>query len=864
MMNNSIWDLMSDQMKGIIMFTVESWKGSSIKVLNIEHILHTMIKKNVEIVKKVFDHFNIDINDIKKDIEDSNFMKGFVPNDKRTHPIARVNFDVSIVECIAIATKFISKLGNSNKRVNSEHFFLAMCIAESSKLSVYFSSLGISPEVVKEFILSEDSNNLLNTIDDVKPDDDNSIIDKNSSNNAGVDTMDPEDYEKYQQKQKLSEMRPSNPNKTPTLEELGVNMVERVKNGSIDKVIGRDKETEMLMEILCRKNKRNVLLIGEPGVGKTAIVEGFAINLFKHNVPLKLKDKRLYQLDTVSLVSGTVFRGQFEQRMKMLVEELVNAKNTIVFIDEFHTILGSGNSAGGADISNILKPELSRGNIQVIGATTQDEYQKYILKDKALERRFQVINVSEPSEESALDILTGLRVSYEKYHNVEIDDSALTAAVRLSKQYIPSRYLPDKCIDLIDIASARPQMDSMNIPTEIKDLREEVDRAAFERDEAARNGDAEKRIRMHRKHQELEDKLKKLEDNYYNNLSTTPAIITDQNVAEAVSRLTGIPSNKITESDASKLLNLENNLKEHVIGQDEAISVVTKAVKRARTDLHDRKKPIGCFLFMGPTGVGKTELARRLAVELFGKETNLLKFDMSEYSERYDINKLVGSAPSFIGHDEGGNLTNAIRNNPYSIVLFDEIEKAHKDVYNLFLQIFEDGELTDGKGRKVFFNNSIIIMTSNIGAEKAYNYNGRFGFGEVETSEDKNKAISKIMREEVENRFRPEFLNRLDDIVSFNRLNHEDVRKILDIQIDKLNKRIEYRDMKILLTDNMKDHIIKEGYNEKYGARPINRAIQNTVEDYLADKLLTKEIDDGMKVELDFVDGKIVHSLLTK
>lgn len=858
------WDVLADAMKGIIQMTITYWRDKGIKVLNVEHILHTMIRRNVAIVKRVFEHFDIDIDQVRQDIEDAEFVKDFVPEDKRTISLLKIYFDISIGECISTALKFITKNGHSNKEIGIDHFFLAMCVSDTSKLSIYFTQLGIDPEVVRDFILEDGGAELANTMSDITPDDDNSIIDKNSSNGSATDTMDPEDFAKEQQRQKISEMKPKNPNKTPTLDELGINMLDLVKKGAISKVIGRDKETELLMEILCRKNKRNVLLVGEAGVGKTAIVEGFAINLFKHKVPLCLKDKRLYQLDTASLVAGTVFRGQFEQRCKNLVDELVTAKNTIVFIDEIHTIIGAGNGMGGADVGNILKPELARGTIQLIGATTQDEYEKYLKSDQALERRFQVINVEEPSEEDAINILEGLRPSFEEFHNIRIDDSAIKAAVRLSKQYIPLRYLPDKCIDLIDIAGARPQLKTMDVPEEIENLREELDVTKGEKDAAARAGDAENRIRLYRKQQDIEKKLKAAESNYYDNIQEEVVDVTDSDICDVVSRLTDIPSQKISESDASKLLNLESIIKERLIGQDDAVKTVCKAIRRARTDLHDRKKPIGNFLFLGPTGVGKTEICRQLALELFGKEANLLKFDMSEYTERFDVSKLLGSAPGFVGYDEGGLLTNAIRKNPYSIVLFDEIEKAHKDIYNTFLQILEDGVVTDGKGRKAFFNNAIIVFTGNIGAEKAFNYHGSFGFGTSQTSKDRNEEVMKIIRKEAEDYFRPEFLNRLDDIVVFNQLQHDDVKKIVDLQLDKLNKRIEYRDMKIEITEAMHEHIIDKGYNVKFGARPINRTIQSMIEDNMADKLLLGEYTDGMTIRFDFKNDEIVQSVVEK
>ena len=851
-----VWDILDNDSRGIIQMTTANWKGKR-NLLNSEHILHSLLSVKSRMAIRVLEHYGIDYQEIMEKIEAGDFVADFFPSDKKQMKIIQVMFDVSIGDIISVAYQFVTRNGHNNKLISSDHLFLAMCTAETAKLHVFLERMGVSSNIVQEYIVKNFmTGNLEDSVDDINPDDDDSVVDRGSnSSNAGVDTMDPEDYEREKTKENISRMKNNDPQKTPTLDTFGTNMVEMARKGEISTVIGRDKETEMLIEILCRKNKRNALLIGEPGVGKTAVVEGLALALLNQRVPLKLKGKKLVQLDSAGLVSGTVFRGQFEQRMKTLVEELVNSKNTIVFIDEMHTIMGAGNGAGGADIGNILKPELARGTIQVIGATTQDEYRKYIQKDGALERRFQTIEINEPSAEDAQEILRGLRESFENYHDVQIEESAIKAAVRMSRQYVPGKFLPDKCIDLIDIACARPQIKTMAVPPEIEEMRIKIENTRRKKDSAARDGNTKLSARMYREETALQAELDRMEERYYSSLEKTREKITEENIADVVSRLTGIPAHKITESDAEKLLSLEERIKEKLLGQDEAVSAVCRAVRRSRSGLHDGRRPIGSFLFAGPTGVGKTELARQLTAELFGREDALIKLDMSEYAERYDVTKMFGSGPSFVGYEDGGVLTNAIRKKPYSVVLFDEIEKAHPDVLSILLQILEDGVLKDGQGKTAFFNNSVVIMTSNIGAQKAFNFRGRFGFGEQENESSRNEEIRKIMRSESENYFRPEFLNRIDDIVLFNQLSRENILKIVDLELGRVNSRIAHRNMKIVISDSLRNLIATEGYNEKYGARPIRRTIQSRIEDYVAGKILRGEYVDGDTISLDF-DGE--------
>ena len=855
----AIYDSFSDEMKSIIMRSIEYWKSKNIKTFSTEHLLHTMIKENNSVCMNVLNHFKCNINQIQKDIENDNFEKKI--NNRSSTSAIGINFDESITSCILNATNYSMKENPLDPEVTIQTYFLSMCITPESKLCAYFNDKGISEEVIKDYFIK--NNDIIDKAqelygDEDEDDDENSIIGKGSSDDA-IDTLErPVDGEENNNKDpNITKTKTKSTKKNKILQMFSTDYIENVKKGKIGNIIGRDKEINLLMEILCRKNKRNVMLLGDPGVGKTALVEGLAVEIYNNRVPLPLRNKNLVELDVSSLVAGTRYRGDFEERVKMIMNELISNRNTILFIDEIHTLLGAGGAIGGLDLGNMLKPALARGDIQIVGATTQDEYQKFILTDGALERRFQTIQVREPSLETAEEILYGLKESFENYHNVEFDKSALNAAVRLSEQYVPQRYLPDKCIDIIDQTGARSHMRTKNFPDDIIQLQKELERIIKLKDEAAKKENYGAAQKYHNKELELQTKIEKRENEYFESIKDQKIIITDKEVAEVISSLTEIPTSKLTEDDADRLLNLENILKEKVIGQDNAVSQVCKAIRRARTDMHDKKKPIGNFLFIGPTGTGKTELCRQLALELFGKEENLLKFDMSEYSEKFDISKLLGSAPGFVGYEEGGKLTEAIRKTPYAVVLFDEIEKAHKDIYNIFLQIMEDGVVTDAKGRQVYFNNAIIIMTSNIGAEKAYQ-SKHIGYGDVNNI---TEAI-KIMKKEADNYFRPEFLNRLDDIVIFNQLDHNSISTIVDLSMNKLNERIKYRGIIFKITNNMKEHIIKEGYNEKFGARPINRAIQSIIEDYSADKLLRKEFNDGMTIEFDYKDGKVIHNII--
>ena len=852
----NFWDLLDDGARNFIQRTFEFWRGYRISLCEIDHFFYSMLidKKNCQNVHKVLSHFKIDTTSIIKEIEDLYINSNrFDRSNQPSKPTISDDLKNSIKMSIPyINPRDLSIKGESVLTV--DHLFLGLLISSSSKICTYLSDRGIESSVVIDYMASLDDCSVFDNFNSFIKIEDNDKVSNVGDSNDATDILDRTDNE-VKSNDSFTNTKVKGPNKkTPLLNQICTDLTEFANKSKLGPIIGRTKEIEIVLEILCRKNKKNAILLGDPGVGKTAIAEGIAIALNSGRVPLPLKGKRLLQLNTVDLVAGTRYRGDFEERIKVLIMELTNNKDIILFIDEIHTIMGAGNGSGGLDVSNVLKPALARGDIQVIGATTQDEYQKYFMKDGALERRFQSINIKEPDDSDAIDILKGLKSSFEEYHSVVIEDKALEAAVRYSKQYMPEKYMPDKCIDLIDIAGARSNMNTMNLPEDMIKLHEDISNTVMLKNKAAKDEKFSEAARYHTKEKDLKSRLIKREKEYYTSLNNHKPNITDNDIAAIISRLTDIPTDKISEDESSMLLSMESNIKKRLIGQDKAVSSVSKAIRRARTDLHEKKRPIGSFLFMGPTGVGKTELARTLAIELFGKEDNLIKFDMSEYMETFDVSKLLGAPPGFVGYEEGGKLTEPVRKQPYSILLFDEIEKAHEDIYNVMLQILEDGVVTDAKGRKVYFNNCIIIMTSNIGAEEALNSN-KLGF-----SEDKNKdmvdRIESIITKRAKMQFRPEFLNRLDDVIVFHPLEKEHLRIIVDHTISKLNDRIAHRKIKLSITDNMREQIISDGYDPKFGARPIKRAIQSLVEDYIADKLLKRVITDNMNVMLDYDKDK--------
>ena len=658
-------------------------------------------------------------------------------------------------------------------------------------------------------------------------------------------------------RKKLALSEKKQDNGTPTLDELARDLTEMVRKDQIDPVVGRDNEIKRVVQILSRRTKNNPVLLGEPGVGKTAVAEGFSQKIVNGEVPDNLKNKRVMMLDMGSLVAGTKYRGEFEDRLKKIIEEIREDGNVILFIDEMHTLIGAGGAEGAIDASNILKPALARGEVQVIGATTLNEYQKYVEADAALERRFASVTINEPTPEVALTILKGLRPKYEKHHQLQITDEALESAVKLSKRYIASRFLPDKAIDLMDEAAARVRINNAQKVDKVSAIKKKLSELSQEKTEALLKEDFEKAAEIRNEELKIQEKLEKQiqRDKDEEDSNNYRVKVTAEDIAEVVSEWTGVPVTQINRSEGDRLIRLEKILHNRVIGQDEAVKAVSKAIRRARSGLKDPTRPIGSFMFLGPTGVGKTELAKALAEAMFGSEDSMIRIDMSEYMEKYTTSRLIGSPPGYVGYDEGGQLTEKVRNNPYSVVLLDEVEKAHNDVFNILLQVLDDGFLTDSKGRKVDFRNTIIIMTSNLGAT-ALRDEKSVGFGAKDVSDDYEAMAAKI-RETLKKTFRPEFLNRLDETVVFHSLNKEAIHQIVKLMAKNIIDRIKEQNINLKITPAAIDIVAEAGFDAEYGARPIRRVLQDKIEDLLSEELLAGNIETGATVTIGAKKGEI-------
>ena len=670
-----------------------------------------------------------------------------------------------------------------------------------------------------------------------------------------------EDTNAYKEDFQNGKVRNKDRRTTQTLNQYSRDLTQLAREGKLDPVIGREEEIKRVIQILSRRTKNNPCLIGEPGVGKTAIAEGLAAKIVEGSVPDNIKNKRLLTLDLSGMVAGSKYRGEFEERIKRVINEVKNDGNVLLFLDELHTIIGAGGAEGAIDASNILKPSLARGEIQLIGATTIEEYRKYIEKDAALERRFQSVKVEEPGIEETVGILKGLRSRYEQHHQVTITDDAIKAAVKLSERYINDRFLPDKAIDLIDEAASKARLKSYTMPDEITKIEEQLNKLENEKEEAVKSEAFEEAGEIKKKQARKKARLEKLKQKWEDDKNSSNIIVGEDEVADVVSAWTRIPVQRIAQAETERLIKLEETLHNRVIGQDEAVTAIAKAIRRGRVGLKDPNRPIGSFLFLGPTGVGKTELSKALADAMFGTESALIRVDMSEFMEKHTVSKLIGSPPGYVGYDEGGQLSEKVRRNPYSVILFDEVEKAHPDVFNVLLQVLDDGHITDSTGRVVDFKNTVIIMTSNAGAENIVAPK-TVGFATATDEKQNHENMKSKVMDEVKRIFKPEFINRIDEIIVFHMLNKEQIAKIVDIMINTVNKRtLEQMKISIELDDEAKKYIVEKGYDEKYGARPLRRTIQNEIEDNIAEKILEGKIKEGNKVKVSVKDGTLDFSL---
>ncbi|MCD8214479.1 MAG: ATP-dependent Clp protease ATP-binding subunit [Clostridiales bacterium] len=787
-----------------------------------EHILLALAKSDDSTAGEAIAAQNISADDIENKIEEligrgeesleqPNSINSFTPRAKR------------ILQAAAQEAVYMGLTA-----VGTEHLLLALIndrttAYDESVANRILSSLGVSPEKLAN------------------------------------DTMSMLGYDENGQNESKQGGKKSN---TPTLDKFGRDLTALAKAHKFDPIIGRDKEITRVIQILSRRTKNNPCLIGDPGVGKTAIAEGLAQDIAAGNVPEVLKDKRVVALDLASMVAGTKYRGEFEERIKKTIEEVTKAANVILFIDELHTIIGAGGAEGSMDASNILKPSLARGEFQVIGATTLNEYRKYIEKDAALERRFQPVTVDEPTQEEAIKMLYGIRDKYEAHHNVKITDEAIEAAVKLSARYITDRFLPDKAIDVVDEAASKVRLLTFTAPPEVKELQEKIELLAKEKEAAVKSEAYEKAGKIKKEQTEAQEKLNTLQEKWKAENSETVQEVTADTVAEIIGGWTGIPVSKLRQEESERLRNMEEILHNRVIGQNEAVTAVSKAIRRSRVGLADPKRPIGSFLFSGPTGVGKTELSKALAEVLFGDENAVIRIDMSEYMEKHTVSKLIGSPPGYVGYDEGGQLSEKVRRNPYSVVLFDEIEKAHPDVFNILLQVLDDGHITDSQGRKIDFKNTVIIMTSNAGAKnitapKSLGFAAAAG-AEADAARDYEKMKDGVMGE-VKKIFRPEFINRIDDIIVFRMLNKEEIKEIARLMIKEVKSRIKANmNIDLTISDSALNKLTEVGYDKIYGARPLRRAIQTNIEDLLADKILEGSVSEGRAAEIDCSDDKFV------
>jgi ATP-dependent Clp protease ATP-binding subunit ClpC len=779
-----------------------------------EHLLLGLIKLGQGVAVNVLQKMGLDLETVRMEVEKH------VGSHPETKMVGNIPYTPRVKKVLALAGKEAKALNHSY--VGTEHILLGLLREGEGVAARVLKSLEVDIERTRNEILKELDPNFTPPESEAEP--------PQEGNKKDV--------------------------KTPALRAFGRDLTELAKKAELDPVIGRKNEIERVIQILCRRTKNNPVLLGEAGVGKTAIVEGLAQEIAAGNVPELLRDKRVITLDLALMVAGTKYRGQFEERIKAVMDEIRRSKNVILFIDELHTIVGAGSAEGAMDASNIIKPALSRGELQCVGATTLNEYRKYIEKDAALERRFQTVKVEAPSVDEAIQILRGLRPKYEAHHKAKLTDEALDAAVKLSDRYLTGRFLPDKAIDVMDEAGARARINAMTRPPDVKEIEKEIDAIRADKEAAIKAQDFEKAAALRDSEKQAKDKLERILADWREQREEQSVLVTGDDIMHIVSKWTGVPLHRMEEQETQKLLRMEEELKSQVVGQDEAVTTISKALRRSRADLKDPRRPIGSFIFLGPTGVGKTFLARSLAEFMFGDADALIQIDMSEYMEKFTASRLIGSPPGYVGYEEGGQLSEAVRRRPYSVVLFDEIEKAHPDVMHLLLQILEEGKITDSLGRKIDFRNTIIIMTSNVGAELIKRQTS-LGFG-AQTGHESYDTMKQVILEESKKVFKPEFLNRLDDIIVFHTLEREDLVRIVDLEVAKVVERVRNKSIHIHLDTTAVELLIEKGYDPIYGARPMRRAVERFLEDPLAEELLRGNIKPGETVEVHAEIDKLV------
>lgn len=792
-----------------------------------EHILLGLLREGEGVGARALLNMGLDLEKVRQEITrligEDNANAERAAGDLPITPRAKKVFNLAFDE---------ARLQGVNY-VGTEHLLLALIREEEGVAGQVLISMGVRLDQVREQVML--------------------LLGGEAS--AGYNSNNP--YPESQVNPTAHQAKKKSRSKTPTLDSFSRDLTQDAGEGRLDPVIGREKEIERVVQILSRRTKNNPVLIGDPGVGKTAIVEGLAQRINENHVPEILSNKRVVALDLSTMIAGTKYRGEFEDRLTKIVNEIKSAGDVIIFIDELHTIVGAGAAEGAIDAANILKPSLARGEFQCVGATTLNEYRKHIEKDAALERRFQPIVVDEPAEEESIEILKGLRDRYEAHHGVKIQDEAIIAAVKLSTRYISDRFLPDKAIDLIDEASSRVRLANYVLPEDLKEKQTRMEEISKEKEEAINAQEYEKAAKFRDEEQRLRDEIENERKEWVNKRSLQVGSVGEEEIAAIVSSWTGVPVSKLATEESERLVHLEDVLHQRVIGQEEAVQAVARAVRRARAGLKNPQRPIGSFVFLGPTGVGKTELARALAEAMFGSEEAVIRLDMSEYMEKHAVSRMIGSPPGYVGYDEGGQLTEKIRRKPYSVILLDEIEKAHPDVFNILLQILEDGRLTDGQGRTVDFRNSIVIMTSNVGAEAIKNTK-KVGFtSAVDEAENYSRMKERVM-EQLKHTFRPELMNRIDEIIVFSSLNEAELQQIIDLLLKDLSKRVEENGYSMEINSNAREVILKEGYEPAYGARPLKRAIQKLVEDRVSEEILKKTVEPGDKILVDAQDGTIV------